>query len=108
MLLKWYRVMAWIVGVFLLVLVFVGVPLQYLADKPTIVAIVGPIHGFLYIIYVVIAFLLGEREKWPIVRRLLVILAGTIPVMSFVAERKVTHWVEQRTEAPVPARTSPS
>jgi len=33
-----------------------------------------------------------------------ILLAGTIPVMSFVAERKVTAWIRQRSEAtPAPA-----
>jgi integral membrane protein len=93
-----YRVMAYVVGVLLLVLVFVAMPLKYLADQPTLVAIVGPLHGFLYMIYLVTAFDLAVRAKWPFVRTLLVLLAGTVPVMSFVAERKVTGWI--RTPAP--------
>jgi len=43
--------MAYVVGVGLLVLVLVGVPLQYVAGKPAVVQVVGPIHGFLYIVY---------------------------------------------------------
>ena len=84
-----FRVMAYIVGVMLLVLVFVAMPLKYFADQPTMVAIVGPLHGFLYMVYLVIAFDLAVRAKWPFLRTLLVLLAGTVPVMSFVAERKV-------------------
>ncbi len=100
-----FRVMAWIVGVFLLVLVFIAVPLKYLADSPTMVAIVGPIHGFLYIVYLITAFDLAVRARWPFVRTVLVLLAGTIPVMSFVAERKATRWIRASTDQAVPART---
>ena len=46
-----YRVMAYVVGVGLLVLVLIGVPLQYAADKPAVVEVVGPIHGVLYMVY---------------------------------------------------------
>src|ERR1022692_3688956 len=46
-----YRAMAYVVGVGLLVLVGVGVPLQYLANEPAVVSVAGPIHGFLYIVY---------------------------------------------------------
>jgi len=99
-----FRVMAYIVGVFLLVLVFVAMPLKYLADQPTLVAVVGPAHGFLYMVYLVTAFDLAVRAKWPFGRTILVLLAGTIPVMSFVAERKVTGWVRQHSE-PVGAST---
>jgi len=83
-----FRVMAYVVGVLLLVLVFVAMPLKYFADQPTMVAIVGPLHGFLYMVYLVTAFDLAVRAKWPFLRTLLVLLAGTVPVMSFVAERK--------------------
>jgi integral membrane protein len=99
-----FRVMAWVVGVFLLVLVFVAVPLKYFAGEPQLVAIVGPAHGLLYMVYLVFAFDLAVRARWPFVRTLLVLLAGTVPVMSFVAERKVTGWMRDRAEAQ-PART---
>src|SRR6476620_6376780 len=94
-----FRVMAYVVGVLLLVLVFVAMPLKYFADQPMLVAIVGPMHGFLYMIYLVTAFDLAVRAKWPFVRTLLVLLAGTIPVMSFGAERKVTGWVRSDLQA---------
>jgi integral membrane protein len=94
-----FRVMAYVVGVLLLLLVFVAMPLKYIADQPTLVAIVGPVHGFLYMVYLVTAFDLAVRAKWPFVRTVLVLLAGTVPVMSFVAERKVTGWIRQRVDA---------
>ena len=50
-----YKVMAYIVGVGLIILVFVGIPLQYTAGLPQVAHIVGPIHGFLYIAYLVAA-----------------------------------------------------
>lgn len=98
-----YRVVAYIVGVLLLTLVFVAMPLKYLADDPTLVAVIGPVHGFVYMAYLVVAFDLAVRAKWPFVRTVLILLAGTIPVMSFVAERKVTGWLAQRAD---PARAS--
>src|SRR5262245_28861288 len=93
-----FRVMAYTTGVLLLVLVFVAMPLKYLADKPLLVAVVGPTHGFLYMVYLVAAFDLAVRAKWTFTRTLLVLLAGTIPGMSFVAERKVTSWMRQPVE----------
>ena len=102
--LKRYRVAAYVVGVLLLVLVGIAMPLKYFADEPAMVSVVGPIHGFVYMVYLVIAFDLSVRAKWTFTRTLVVLLAGTIPVMSFVAERKVTSWIRQRTqEAPAPA-----
>ena len=48
-------------------------------------------HGYLYILYVVTAFLLALRARWSVVKTLLVMAAGTIPFMSFVAERAVVR-----------------
>jgi integral membrane protein len=88
--LLFYRVLAYTVGVGLLILVLVAMPLKYFADSPTLVAIVGPLHGFLYMVYLVAAVNLAFRARWSPVKTVLVMLAGTIPFVSFVAERKVT------------------
>jgi integral membrane protein len=103
--LKRFRVMAWVVGVFLIILVFVGIPLQVFAHNDSVVSIVGPIHGFLYIVYLIFAFDLAVRARWPFLRTVLVLLAGTIPVLTFVAERKATGWIRQRAQPAVPAQT---
>jgi len=93
--LTFYRVMAWIVGVLLIVLVLVAVPVKYFGHNDTLVAIVGPAHGFLYMAYLVSVVNLALRsawmhDGWGWVRTLLVALAGTIPFLSFVAEHLVT------------------
>ncbi|MBP2477389.1 integral membrane protein [Crossiella equi] len=88
-----FRVMAYIVGVGLLALVLVAMPLKYLADYSLLVAIIGPVHGFLYAVYLVLAFDLAIKARWSIVGTLTVLLAGTVPFLSFVAERWVTRKV---------------
>ncbi|MEU1888293.1 DUF3817 domain-containing protein [Micromonospora rifamycinica] len=86
-----YRVIAWIVGVALTVLVLIGMPLKYAFDEPLVVAVVGTAHGWLYLLYLAATFDLGRRVDWPLKRMLLVMLAGTVPFVSFVAERRVTR-----------------
>ncbi|MEU7906680.1 DUF3817 domain-containing protein [Actinoplanes sp. NPDC049118] len=96
-----YRIIAWIVGVVLIVLVVIGMPLKYLGDDDTVVAAVGPFHGFLYMLYLVATFDLSRRAGWPLGRMLLVMLAGTVPFFSFWAERVVTHkWAVEVPDAP--------
>lgn len=90
-----YRVMAYVVGIGLIVLVLVGMPLKYIWHQPAVVATVGPVHGFLYMIYLLAAFDLGRRADWPLRRLALIMLAGTIPFVSFYAERVVTRWIRQ-------------
>lgn len=96
-----YRLIAYLVGVALILLVVVGMPLKYLADRDELVGTVGPVHGFLYIVYLVAAFDLGRRCGWPLKRMGLVMLAGTVPFLSFYAERVVTRWVRAGAAAPV-------
>jgi integral membrane protein len=82
-----YRVMAYITGVVLMVLCFVGIPLQLAAGNDVIVNDVGTVHGILYMIYLVVAYLLARRLRLPIGPLLLLLAAGTIPVLTFVVER---------------------
>lgn len=91
--LKRYQVMAYVVGVMLLVLVFVAIPLRYGFDVPEVSKIVSPVHGFLYIVYLVTAFDLALKAKFTAKGTLLVLLAGVVPFVSFWAERRVSRRV---------------
>ncbi|PRY42366.1 DUF3817 domain-containing protein [Umezawaea tangerina] len=89
-----FRFMAYVVGVGLLVLV-VAMLFKYVGDAPGLVKVVGPVHGFLYAIYLVLAVDLGLKARWSIKGTILVLLAGTIPFLSFYAERKVVERVRE-------------
>jgi len=85
--------MAYITGTGLVILVCVAVPIERFGHDDGPVHVVGALHGFLYMIYVVCSLVLAERYRWRPLRALLVVLAGTIPFVSFYAERKVTKLV---------------
>jgi integral membrane protein len=85
-----YRVMAYFVGVLLIVLTLVAMPLKYFADIPEPVTVVGIAHGFLYAVFFLVTLDLAVRARWRPLGALVVVLAGTVPFLSFVAERKVT------------------
>ncbi|MGI8778376.1 MAG: DUF3817 domain-containing protein [Acidimicrobiales bacterium] len=101
--LRRYRVMADVVGVALVVLVFVGMPLEYGAGRPTVVRVLGPIHGFLYIAYLLAAIDLSRRAqlRWP--QMLAMAVAGLVPVVAFIVERRVTRRVLQQMAQPLSA-----
>jgi integral membrane protein len=88
-----YRIMAYITGVVLIILCFVGIPLQIFAHNEFVVNYVGTTHGILYIIYLVTAYLMTRQVglKLASPQTVIVLLAGTIPVLTFVVERWVTH-----------------
>src|SRR5580692_7374300 len=85
-----YRVMAYITGVVLVILCFVGIPLQ-VAGYPAVANDVGVVHGILYIIYLVFAWMLSRRLQLATKPTVIMLLAGTIPIMTFVVERWVTR-----------------
>jgi integral membrane protein len=94
-----YRIMAYTVGCLLVVLVCIGVPLQYFGGNDTVVLWTGVPHGWLYMLLLITAFDLGRRAHWTWRRLLLIALAGTIPFLSFVAERSATRDVRAKMAA---------
>jgi integral membrane protein len=85
-----YRVMAYVTGVVLVVLCFVGIPLQ-VAGHPAVASDVGVAHGILYIIYLAAAWLLARSLRLGTKPTVIMLLAGTVPVMTFIVERWVTR-----------------
>ena len=103
-----YRIMAYVVGTLLVILVCVGLPLKYLGGNPTVVTWTAIPHGYLYMILLITVVDLGLRAKWSWKRMILIALAGTVPFLSFVAERSATKNIRAKlaqAEAPEPAAT---
>ncbi|MEU3984721.1 DUF3817 domain-containing protein [Streptomyces sp. NPDC026672] len=103
-----YRVMAYTTGVLLVLLCLsmiakYGLDVDGAADFTRVVAIA---HGWLYVVYLVVAFDLGSKAKWPVGRQLWVLLAGTIPTAAFFVERKISHELEAKVadQAPAPVK----
>jgi integral membrane protein len=103
--------MAYVVGTLLIVLALVGVPLKYLtADGSTaqetgiwITMYLGIAHGWLYMVFLVSAAMLARKARFPLGFAVIVLLLGTVPILSFVAERLATR----RTRATFPALLAP-
>lgn len=106
-----YRVLAFVVGVLLSVMAFVGMPLKYLLTEGTsaqrfgedVVSVVGVTHGMLYMVYVVVAFVLAVNMRWDAPFMLLVLAAGVVPLLIFWVERKVEARYAASTRAAAPA-----
>jgi len=101
-----YRVMAYVTAVLLIILVFVAIPIQA-AGHPQMAKVVGTMHGFLYIIYLFAAFDLTRKLHVPILRTLLVLLAGTVPFGAIVAERRLTSLYDREERRAARADTRP-
>lgn len=86
-----YRVMAYVVGAGLATLCFVGVPLQYAAGIPEVDSIVGPIHGILYMVYLLASVDLARRARFTLLQMAAMVGAGFVPLLAFVIEHRVTR-----------------
>lgn len=91
-----YRVMAYLVGALLVVLVVVGMPLKYLGGNDLVVTWTGVPHGYLYMVLLATAYDLGRRVHWPWGRLIVIALAGTVPFLSFWAEYSARKDVQAR------------
>ncbi len=111
-----YRVMATIVGVLLIVLCLIGLPLHWAhlvnpAWFPVgsdgervgdaISQYLGVAHGWLYMIFVFVAFALSRRARWELSFTLVTLISGTVPILSFWAERRATRRVQTQTAGSV-------
>lgn len=100
-----YRILAMIVGVLLAFCSFVALPLKYLPAHGSdlqrageSISILWMAHGWAFIVYVVVAFLLARRAGWSIRFTVVMLVAGLIPLMIFFVERRVVQ--KLRTENP--------
>ncbi|MEV4171737.1 MULTISPECIES: DUF3817 domain-containing protein [unclassified Nonomuraea] len=91
--LKPFRVLAYVVGVMLLVLC-VGMVLRYGFGEAAMSKVIAPIHGGLYMIYLIAVMNLGMKARWTWPYMLGVMLGGTVPFLSFYVERRVTQRVQ--------------
>ena len=100
-----YRVLAYATGVFLLLLT-VNLVLKYVLHTAHLGAWLAMVHGWLYLAYVIITVDLWFRTRLPVLPTVLVVAAGTVPFMSFVAERWVRAQVQPMVDAEGPADVS--
>ena len=102
--LRRFQVMAVVYGVALFVLVL-AIVLQVLG-RPRFAHVYSPIHGYIYIGYLIAVSDLARRSRWRIRRAVYVALAGTVPVVSFFVERRVVVQEQHRTADAVVDRAS--
>ena len=85
-----FKVLAWLTGVVLAFLTLVAIPYKYIFHfEGHWTSYAWMAHGWLYIVYFIVTLDLALRAKWGLWKSTLFLLAGTVPFMSFVAERKL-------------------
>ncbi len=84
-----YRVLAYVTGVMLLVLCLEMI-LKYLLNVDVrSLAWVPFAHGWVYVVYLATVVDLWSKMRWGFRRLIAMVLAGVVPVMSFLLEKPV-------------------
>lgn len=89
-----YRVMAWITGLWLLLLV-VELVLKFGFDNKSL-DFVPVVHGWVYVVYLAMAVDLAIKVRWPGKKTIYTLLAGTIPFLSFYVEHVRTREIKSQ------------
>ncbi len=87
-------------GLSLLVLLFVAVPVKYLLLHDQLVRVVGPIHGGIFLLYIVIAIIAVLEYKWNLKTFLLILAASVIPFGFLYVEFKIIRPEQKRIADP--------
>ena len=76
-------------GASFIALVFIAMPLKYLADKPAAVSVVGMLHGVLFLLFCLTLLLTMLDQQWSIKKALGPFIASLLPFGPFVIDKKL-------------------
>lgn len=91
-----YRVLAWVVGINLLLVMagFIGQlstgDTSWFNRNDGLISFIDIVHGYLFMALVVIIAILGRRHRWSPWFIVSTMLFATIPFVSFWAERRAS------------------
>ncbi|PSL28155.1 DUF3817 domain-containing protein [Chitinophaga ginsengisoli] len=84
------RLVSYMEGISLLVLTGIAVPLKYWGGDPVLVRIIGPVHGILFLLFIVLTLSVGVERQWSFTRTTAKILISCfIPFATFYVDRHI-------------------
>ncbi len=90
-----FRILAFLEGVSLIALMFIGVPLKYMSGNPALVKSIGPVHGLLFLLYVAYAFSIAAENQWKFTQTTWkVLLASFIPFGTFYIDHTILKKIQ--------------
>ncbi len=87
--LKHFKLVAILEGISFLVLLFIAMPLKYLADLPKAVTVVGWAHGVLFLWYIYALAIVHFTLQWSILKSGLAFLASLVPFGTFILDKQL-------------------
>ena len=84
-----FRIVSFAEGVSYVLLLFIAMPLKYMAGMPMAVSVVGSLHGFLFVVFIAALLRAAMDCNWRITRVLVAFIASVIPFGAFWLERSL-------------------
>ena len=88
-------------GVSFLLLMFIAMPLKYLAGMPMAVKVVGWAHGILFVLFGMALLWTWIAARWPIARVTLVFIASLLPFGPFLIDRRMKTYEAEHAKSVV-------
>ncbi|MEM7572894.1 MAG: DUF3817 domain-containing protein [Bacteroidota bacterium] len=91
------RLLSWLEGLSLVLLVFIAVPLKYWSNNPHWVEVIGPIHGVLFLLFIVATLSLAYDRNWSFSGLTWKVLAASfIPFATFYVDRRLLQPMDHK------------
>ena len=93
--LRQLRLIAFLEGTSFLALLFIAMPLKYLASLPLAVRIVGSVHGVLFLVFMAALYRAGSERRWPLRRWLIAFVSSVVPFGTFIFDGSLRREIAQ-------------
>ena len=90
---SWFRKTAFVEGISYLVLLLIAMPLKYFAGRPLAVTIVGGLHGFLFVAFIILALVTMIQYKRTFGWLIKSFIASILPFGTFWMDN--TQWKKE-------------
>lgn len=98
--LRQLRLVALLEGTSFLALLFIAMPLKYLAGLPLAVRIVGSVHGVLFLMFMAVLYRAGSARGWPRRRWLIAFVSSVVLFGTFMFDRSLRREIAEATPSP--------
>jgi len=83
------RVIAFLEGCSLLLLLFIAMPVKYILGIPEATQAIGLIHGLLFILFIIATIFISILQKWNLGRVFMVMASSVLPFGTFYIDKKI-------------------
>ncbi|MCY1018361.1 DUF3817 domain-containing protein [Pyxidicoccus sp. MSG2] len=97
-----FRAVALLEGLSFILLLFVAMPLKYLAGLPLAVRVVGLAHGLLFVLFLFALMEVAIAYRWSLVRVVGAFVSSLVPFGTFVLDARL-----RREEAQAAVQAAP-